>query len=1022
MGTATMTSPSTISKPITPWRSTLWWRTIRVILGIVAWALLMLFLLLTAYVVGAVLLGLMLLGSGPSADSDTPVLVIALVSLLITGALALLIARFFTPMRTVLLVVGTAVLVLLIAGATWASVAPDRALFVARDIAWGPSDVRDYQKFSQRVISNAGNTDTTTPAFQFKQNPQPELFQSMTIDYTQEGQAKQANFEELLKSTQTTSFIVIKDGAVLYEGYFNGYNRDSIVTSFSTAKSVTSALIGIAIDEGRIKSVDDPIIDYLPELKGKGLDTVTIRHLLLMSSGIKYVTDDEVSGPAELWLFSDDALTYSYPDLKSQALAQPADGKAPGTEFNYNNYVPQLLGTILERTTHMAPAQYLQEKIWKPLGMEYPASWSLDSTKSDFEQMQSGINARAIDFAKFGQLFLQNGSWQGKQIISEQWVKESTSPYPTNPNGNIAWRANTWFTNWREASANGTGYYKYQWWGRVRPDGSYDFMAQGHLGQWIYVSPQNNTVVVRYGISDKGVDSWEDVLATVVNKTKSVAPGPTGSPGSTTTQASWPPPGWSSGTLEEQGFDSAKMAEGLLAMRDASIPIHSLMLVRNGSVALDASFYPYDGRGVHDLASVTKSIMSTLIGIASDQGKLKLDDTLVSFFPDRTIANLDSRKQHITVRHLASMSSGLNCTRANHESLTLQMRASPDWVQYALDTPVRWEPGTHFEYCNLNMHLLSGVLTKATGMTALEFARQNLFEPLGIQEVVWPTDPQGNNWGWGNLYLIPHDLAKIGYLWTNEGKWGDKQVVSREWVESAVKGQIASDSGEDYGYGWWVGVGQQAGEYYADGVGGQSLRVIPSANAIIVTTGGGFEIDQIMPYITAAFVDKQGVLPANPAGVARLNQALVMLAQSPDKPGPVPTPPATARLVSGKTYVFGEGQNSVIKSLRLDFNDSAQAQFQISVVDYQSTRGGPVGLDGIYRISSLPGPNYLPEAFRGRWSDAQTFLIDYDRVSGRERFTLTLRFEGEAADQVIIEAQGRSGEGNFRAEGKVQSP
>jgi CubicO group peptidase (beta-lactamase class C family) len=335
----------------------------------------------------------------------------------------------------------------------------------------------------------------------------------MTIEYKQDGQVKRANLEELLKSTQTTSFIVIKDDAIRYEGYFNGYHRDSIVTSFSMAKSVTSALIGIAIDEGHIGSVDDPVIYYLPELRGKGLDGMTIRHLLLMSSGIRYVSDDEISGPAQLSPFSDDGLSYSYPNLRSQALAVVPDGKSPGTEFNYNNYNPTLLGIILERTTHMPVAQYLQEKIWEPLGMEYPASWSLDSKASGFEATLCCLNGRAIDFAKFGRLFLYNGNWNGKQIISEQWVKESTSPYP-NPNSDIAWRANTWFSDWPVSG----GYYKYQWWGKLKPDGSYDFTAIGHFGQRIYVSPQNNAVAVRFGINDEGVDAWEEVLADVIAK------------------------------------------------------------------------------------------------------------------------------------------------------------------------------------------------------------------------------------------------------------------------------------------------------------------------------------------------------------------------------------------------------------------------------------------------------------------------------------------------------------------------
>lgn len=492
-------TPNTTRFPL--WSSHL----LRLLLTGISWALFLAMTLLTALGIGWILLGIALLGAGPSADADPPPLLVIVILLASTGALAWLVTRFFASARTVGLVVGSMLVLLLVAGVTWARSSPDTALFLARDIVWGPSDVWDYQKFPERAVNNA------SPAFHFKQSLRPELFQTMNIDYTADGQEKQANLEELLQATHTTSFIVIQDDAILYEGYFNGYNRDSIVTSFSMAKSVTSALIGIAIDEGRIGSVDDPIIYYLPELRGKGLDDVTIRHLLLMSSGITYVSDDEISGLAELSPFSDDGLSYSYPNLRSQALAALPDGRQPGAEFNYNNYNPTLLGIILERTTHMPVARYLQEKIWEPLGMEYPASWSLDSEASGFEATLCCLNGRAIDFAKFGRLFLDNGNWNGTQLISEEWVKESTAPYP-NPNGNIAWRANTWFSDWPASN----GYYKYQWWGKLKPDGSYDFMAIGHAGQRIYISPQNRAIAVRFGISDEGVDAWEDVLANVI--------------------------------------------------------------------------------------------------------------------------------------------------------------------------------------------------------------------------------------------------------------------------------------------------------------------------------------------------------------------------------------------------------------------------------------------------------------------------------------------------------------------------
>jgi CubicO group peptidase (beta-lactamase class C family) len=132
------------------------------------------------------------------------------------------------------------------------------------------------------------------------------------------------------------------------------------------------------------------------------------------------------------------------------------------------------------------------------------------------------------------------------------------------------------------------------------------------------------------------------------------------------------------------------------------------------------------------------------------------------------------------------------------------MQASPDWVQFTLDRPMIDEPGSRFVYCSPGMHLLSAILQQATKMTALDFARQSLFEPLGIRDVVWPADPQGVTHGWGDLYLHPHDMAKLGYLWLNHGQWEGRQIVSRAWVEDSVKVQMRTGGDDDYGYGWWV--------------------------------------------------------------------------------------------------------------------------------------------------------------------------------------------------------------------------
>jgi CubicO group peptidase (beta-lactamase class C family) len=290
---------------------------------------------------------------------------------------------------------------------------------------------------------------------------------------------------------------VIKDGTVVYEQYFNGTQRDSIVTSFSVAKSFTSALIGIAIQEGYIQSVDDPITLYLPELAERDprFNAITIRHLLLMASGLDYQS-------FRSWLINgDDPLTTYYPDQRKLALENTRILDEPGLYFRYNKYQPQLLGLILERTTGMPVTTYMQTRLWDKIGMEYAGSWSTDSITSDFEKMETGVNARAIDFAKFGVLYLNGGAWQGETVISPAWVQESTEPYfPDDSDG---------YYPDRFASLPGHAYYHYMWWGFDRGEGHYDFSAEGDRGQFIYVSPSSGIVIVRNG-TDFGVstDEW----------------------------------------------------------------------------------------------------------------------------------------------------------------------------------------------------------------------------------------------------------------------------------------------------------------------------------------------------------------------------------------------------------------------------------------------------------------------------------------------------------------------------------
>jgi len=473
----------------------------------------------------------------------------------------------------------------------------------------------------------------------------------------------------------------------------------------------------------------------------------------------------------------------------------------------------------------------------------------------------------------------------------------------------------------------------------------------------------------------------------------------------------WPTTGWRSSTPEAQGIDSGKLAEMLLAIRAQAIQVHSLLIIRHGYVVTDATFYPYDGETPHNVASVTKSLMTTLIGIAADQGKLDLDDKMVSFFPDHSIANLDERKKNITVRHLASMSSGLDCT-ADADELTLQeMVASPDYVQFVLDRKMISVPGKQFIYCSPAIHLLSPILQKATGMTTLDFANQYLFEPLGFGEVMWPRDPQGYYDGWSDVSLHPQDMAKLGYLFLHHGEWEGRQIVSRGWVEEAMKARMETFD-DPYGYGWWIE--QDVVGARADGRGGQYIYVLPEWDMVIVATGGGFEMDEIAEYILASFSDFEKPLPANAEGEIRLKAAIASVAQPP-APTSVALLPDVAREISGKTYVFDPNPAS-LESVYFEFDGSSEAVFSLRA-DSLALVSARVGLDGIYRFSTAPDGR--PVAFRGEWIDEQTFRVEYDGITNNDHSLLQFHF---VAERVEVEAQETAHEMGAQFAGWQQQP
>jgi len=238
--------------------------------------------------------------------------------------------------------------------------------------------------------------------------------------------------------------------------------------------------------------------------------------------------------------------------------------------------------------------------------------------------------------------------------------------------------------------------------------------------------------------------------------------------------APWPTEEWQYSTPIDQGMSIRTLNEFFDAVNRY---VDSVLVIRNGYIVFEQNSANFVIDSKHHLFSATKSVLSMLIGIAIDKGYIKgVDQRVLDFFPDRTILNLDERKEALTLKHLLTMSSGFDCPDLGNETVG-QLMGSWDWDQFALDLPMSGNPGDSYQYCNANTHLLSTILTKATGMSALDFAHEHLFGPLGITDVRWDSDhsDRGRSIGFTGLWMSPQDLAKLGLLYLEGGVWEDEQ-------------------------------------------------------------------------------------------------------------------------------------------------------------------------------------------------------------------------------------------------------
>jgi len=345
---------------------------------------------------------------------------------------------------------------------------------VGRYVIYNFANIDDYKKFKSREL-----TTSPTP-FSFSEPNDSNLFKHVL---TQTNYDSYNRFETVLEKNKTVAFLVIQNDSIKYEWYSKKNSLETIFTSFSMSKSYISALIGIAIEEGHIKSVNEPITNYIKSFKHDGFDSISIEHLLNMRTGIDYV--ENYFNP-----FGNIPVAYYGRNLDKH-MHNIKIKEAPDQKFEYISIATQILGVILEEATGKTVTNYLQEKLWTPIGTEYNASWSLDK-KDGREKSFCCINARARDFAKFGKLYLQMGKWGDNQVVPKQWIRNSVEIH-----------ANT-----------KDNFYQHQWWLEPEVGKSNtrtNYMAQGILGQYIYVNPEKNTIIVRLG-ENWGKINWRMVF------------------------------------------------------------------------------------------------------------------------------------------------------------------------------------------------------------------------------------------------------------------------------------------------------------------------------------------------------------------------------------------------------------------------------------------------------------------------------------------------------------------------------
>lgn len=443
---------------------------------------------------------------------------------------------------------------------------------------------------------------------------------------------------------------------------------------------------------------------------------------------------------------------------------------------------------------------------------------------------------------------------------------------------------------------------------------------------------------------------------------------------------------------ETQGISSAaitRFVDAVEKMPDRN-ELHSFMLLRHGAVVAEGWWSPYAPKRPHMLFSLSKSFTSSAVGLAVAEGRLTVEDRVLSFFPDEAPARISKNLDAMQVKHLLAMSTG----HADDTMGPLRQRRDGNWIKAFLAHPVKYRPGTHFLYNTGATYMLSAIIQRLTGMMLLDYLQPRLFEPLGIKHPTWEVSPQGINMGGFGLSITTEDIARFGQLYLQKGLWKGKQLLPKTWIEQATSVQTVNgtnpnnDWEQGYGYQFWR---CRHGVYRGDGAFGQYCIVMPDQDAVLAITAGVSDMQLVLNLVWEHLLpalSQQKPLPEDAPAHTSLSQRLGQLALAAPQ-GDVTSP--TASLVSKKTFVM-EPNALKIKRLTFDFSKPAG---QLTIRTGRDTQKITFGA-GAWREGVLSLYQHDPcMVASGVWTDEQTFTLTLRFYQTPFYQTLACHFDGD---------------------------